>query len=399
MTPWRRAAHGAVLGGVASGLAVRLGVRTSLVRMIWLVSVLLGGLGLVAYVAGWVFVPRRAESRCIAARVWAEPRERHASAVAAAVLVVLVLAVSGVTRPLSAGVLWPILPSALGALLVWRGASSAERERLAGSWSAPLVRVGRDRSWRATALRVGVGSAGVLVGLNVLAGARTSPTPLSNFLGGLVVTGAGLLVLFTPWWIQTVRELSEERLARSRAQARADVADHLHDSVLQMLALIQKAADDPAEVRRLARTTEHDLRAWLFEDQHAPRDSFAARVADLSREIEQDYAVRVELVTVGDAVLDAGLEAVLGATREAVINAAKWSGARDVHVYAEVSDEVSVFVRDRGRGFDPEAVDPQRRGLAFSIQERVARAGGRTSVRTRIGEGTEVEIVMKRAHP
>ncbi len=393
---------------MAAGLAARLGVRVALVRLVWLASVLVGGLGLVAYVAAWVLVPRRGEEDAIAQRVLKDARERHAVEAAAVVVAVAVLGAVALTHRVAGGLLWPVVPSGLGVLLVWRGASREERAALQSSVAVPVVRVAGSRGWGARALRVGVGVAALIVGLNLLASAGRAVGPLglaqgpslTDVLVGLVVTGAGLLVLLTPWWVETLRELTEERRERSRAEARADVADHLHDSVLQMLALIQRSAHDPAEVTRLARTTERDLRSWLF-GAPAPDDvSFAGRMRALEREVEDDYAVRVEVVTVGDAPLDEGLIAVVGAAREAVINAAKWSGAPEVRVYAEVGDEeVAVWVRDRGCGFDPASVGPAHHGIAHSIRERVTRAGGDVQVRSTPGAGTEVAIELHRRAP
>ena len=398
-----------MLGGVAAGLAVRLGVRVSVVRLLWLLAVLLGGLGLVAYMAAWVLVVRRGEDEAIAQRVLGEARDRRAVGAAAVVVGVSLVAVAAATHRVAGGILWPVLPSALGGLLVWRGASVGERRGLQTSISLPLVRVAGSRGWGARALRVGVGAAAVVVGLNVLAssnqssGTRFGPVGQSSLLGaliGLVVMGAGLLILLTPWWVHTVRELAEERRARHRAQARADVADHLHDSVLQMLALIQRAADDPAEVTRLARKTERELRGWLFGESPADGESFASRVRALQHEVEGDYAVRVEVVSVGDGPLDDGLVAMLAAAREAVINAAKWSGAPEIRIYAEVSaTEAALYVRDRGRGFDPAAVGADHHGVAHSIIERLTRVGGEARVRSAPGEGTEVALELRRGAP
>ncbi len=363
------------------------------VRVAVLAAVLVHGVGLVAYVVAWVAVPRRGEDDGLAVRVWRDRRERHATVATTAVATVLVLVLAALGHGLGVAAVWPLLPTVIGAIVVWRGASTEERRALSASLTAPVVRVGRSSGWRATAVRVGLGVAAVVAGLNLLVASRTAASPVTDLLGGLVVTGAGLLVLFTPWWSETVRELAEERLARSRAQARADVADHLHDSVLQMLALIQKAADDPVEVTRLARKTERDLRSWLFGDERAARDSVAARVRAIESDVEADYAVRVETVLVGDAPVTEAHEALVLAAREAVVNAAKWSGAPVVSVFAEIAPgEMSLYVRDRGRGFDPDAVGDDHHGVAHSIVERVARAGGVARVTSRPGEGTEVEL-------
>jgi signal transduction histidine kinase len=178
------------------------------------------------------------------------------------------------------------------------------------------------------------------------------------------------------------------------------MAAHLHDSVLQTLALIQRRADDPREVTRLARAQERDLRAWLFDgDGQGPTGgTLASAIGDLERDVETLHGVPVETVVVGDAPLDDHLVAIVAAAREATVNSARWSGAGSVSVFAEVEDgAVSVFVRDRGHGFDPDAVDADRRGIAESIRGRMHRHGGTAAIRSTLGDGTEVELTMPRA--
>ncbi len=192
--------------------------------------------------------------------------------------------------------------------------------------------------------------------------------------------------------------LIAERAERVRTEERAEMAAHIHDSVLQTLALIQRRAGDPQEVAALARQQERQLRDWLYTDPAAvASDSLAAAVAALGTEIEARFPVRVDVVTVGDAVLGERLIAVVHAAREALTNAAKFSGAGDVAVYAEVADRrVSVFVRDRGAGFEPAAVGAGRRGIADSIVGRMERHGGKAEIRSAPGHGTEVELTMDR---
>jgi signal transduction histidine kinase len=180
------------------------------------------------------------------------------------------------------------------------------------------------------------------------------------------------------------------------------MATHVHDSVLQTLALIQKSAADPTEVTRLARGQERELRSWLF-DGTAPGaldgdpTTVALAVSSIERSVEGDHGVVVESVVVGDCPLDDQLHALMAAGREAVVNAAKWSGVGTVSLYVEVEPAtVSVFVRDRGRGFDPDRVPADRGGIARSIRERMVRNGGCADLRTAPGAGTEVELVMPR---
>ena len=181
------------------------------------------------------------------------------------------------------------------------------------------------------------------------------------------------------------------------------MAARLHDSVLQTLALIQRRASDPQQVVKLARAQERELRAWLFDGQ-APGSpggegmTLATGVRLIQQEVEDQHGITVEAVTVGDCELDDDLAALLAAAREATVNAAKWSGATVISIFAEVEPaEVSVFVRDRGKGFDPGTVPADRKGLAESVRARMARRGGSATVRSVPGEGTEVSLTMPRA--
>jgi signal transduction histidine kinase len=214
---------------------------------------------------------------------------------------------------------------------------------------------------------------------------------------------AAIVVVLGPWWLRIARDLVVERQARIRAEERADMAARVHDSVLQTLALIQRQAGEPQEVIQLARAQERELRAWLF-DGRAPGSidrqgmTFAAGVRLIQQEVEAQYRVPVEAVTVGDCELDDDLAALLAAAREATVNAVKWSGADVVSIFAEVEPaEVSLFVRDRGRGFDPASVPVDRKGLVESVRARMARRGGSAAVRSARGEGTEVSLTMPRA--
>jgi len=175
----------------------------------------------------------------------------------------------------------------------------------------------------------------------------------------------------------------------------------VHDSVLQTLALIQRRADDPQKVVWLARMQERELRSWLFEGR-APGEAeadmtFAAGVRQIQQDVEARYGVPVEAVTVGDCELDENLNALLAAAREATVNAAKWSGAGVISLFAEVEPEaVSIVVRDRGKGFDPSLVPADRKGLAESVHGRMARRGGTADVVSAEGEGTKVTLRMVR---
>jgi signal transduction histidine kinase len=213
---------------------------------------------------------------------------------------------------------------------------------------------------------------------------------------------SAIAVVLGPWWLRIARDLVIERAARIRAEERADVASRVHDSVLQTLALIQRRADQPQQVIQLARAQERELRSWLF-DGRAPGSidgdaTFADGVRLIQQEVEAQHGIAVEAVIVGDCELNDDLAALLAAAKEATVNAAKWSGANVVSLFAEVEPtEVSLFVRDRGKGFDTETVPGDRKGLAESVRARMARHGGSATIRSTQGEGTEVSLTMPRA--
>jgi signal transduction histidine kinase len=212
-------------------------------------------------------------------------------------------------------------------------------------------------------------------------------------LAAVVVLG----VIFAPWIVRLVRSLTQERAERIRSQERAEVAAHLHDSVLQTLAMMQRRAGEPGEVAALARRQERELRAWLA-GRPAPGQStrLAGALEAVAAEVEESHGVPVEVVVVGDRELDAAHEAVVGAAREAMTNAAKFGGGSTVDVYAESADaRTQVFVRDRGPGFDPSSIPPDRRGVRESIVGRMERHGGRARITSAPGSGTEVELTLE----
>ncbi len=221
---------------------------------------------------------------------------------------------------------------------------------------------------------------------------------LGSAVGAVAIVATLLGLGLAPWVLRLARSLSSERAARIREQERAELGAHLHDSVLQTLALIQKRAGDPGEVAGLARRQERELRRWLLEGSEGrAQGSVAGALERAAAEVEELHRVPIEVVTVGDGPLNGHLEAVVQAAREAMTNAAKFAGSERVDLYAEVQDDrVEVFVRDRGVGFDPAAIPPDRRGVRDSIIARMERHRGRAAVHSSPGEGTEVELVMER---
>lgn len=210
----------------------------------------------------------------------------------------------------------------------------------------------------------------------------------------VATTMAGLGLIFGPWGWRLLTQLSEERRERIRSQERAEMAAHLHDSVLQTLALIQRT-DQPREMVALARSQERELRSWLNGTMPERGRTMAGAIEQTAAAVELQLKVPIEVVTVGDTPLDERLDALVDASREAVVNAAKHSGSRQISVYMEVEgDEVTVFVRDQGNGFDPEAVAVDRRGIAESIRGRMERSGGTAAIVSEAGSGTEVQLTM-----
>jgi signal transduction histidine kinase len=288
-----------------------------------------------------------------------------------------------------------------GLVLIWRNAPEDEQvvmRRLA----EPLLGLATGHRRRGLVLRIILAIVLVSAGVATLQSAHESVKLLAPLAGVLLVISA-IAVLLGPWWLRIARDLVVERAARIRAEERADMAARVHDSVLQTLALIQRRADQPQQVIQLARAQERELRSWLF-DGRAPGSidgedtTFAAGVRQIQHEVEAQHGIAVEAVTVGDCALDDDLAALLAAAKEATVNAAKWSGAGVVALFAEVEPtEVSLYVRDRGKGFDLEAVPGDRKGLAQSVQARMTRHGGSAAIRSTPGEGTEVSLTMPRA--
>ena len=399
--PLRRGGDDRLAGGVAAGLAARTGFDATVVRIAFVLATLAtGGFALVVYVLAWLLVPLDGTDANIASQARLDRRGITLAAGLASLLAVVLLLASTFGIGWLGWLSWPLVISAAGIVLIWRNASADEQETMR-HLAEPLAGLTGGKGRRRTVVRMSVAGVLLISGLATLTSAHES-FALLRPLGGVLLVIAAIVVVLGPWWLGIARGLVVERQARIRAEERADMAARLHDSVLQTLALIQRRASDPQQVTQLARAQERELRAWLFDGQ-APGSlggdgmTLAAGVRLIQQEVEAQHGIAVEAVTVGDCELDDDLAALLAAAREATVNAGKWSGADVVSLFAEVEPaEVSLFVRDRGRGFDPAAVPSDRRGLAESIHGRMARRGGSATVRSVQGEGTEVSLTMPR---
>ncbi|HEX3317161.1 MAG TPA: ATP-binding protein [Solirubrobacteraceae bacterium] len=332
------------------------------------------------------------------------PRRRvgRRTAIGVALLVLaLLLALRQLGLLFPDAVVWPVVLAAAGAALVWRQWGARDRTAAAAPPADATAAAEPERAAVRTLYRGGFGVA-LIVGAGLLfLYANGALAGFGDVALTAVVAIAALGLILAPFWWRLAGTLAAERAERIRSQERAELAAHLHDSVLQTLALVQQRADDPRTVATLARRQERELRDWLRgRTPTARRDSLAAALESVAEEVEEAHGVRIDVVAVGDRRLDERSEALVAATREALTNAAKFAGEAPVSVYAEVTPErVQVFVRDRGPGFRLDAVPPDRRGVRESIVGRMARHDGIAAVHTSPGAGTEVELTLEGATP
>ncbi len=401
--PLRRDPGDRLAGGVASGVAAWRGFNVTTVRIAFaLITVITTGAGVALYVAGWLLIPAKDADTSIGARARNDAKG-IALAIGLGTLLTLVLLIAGVFNDgWFAGWAWPQVFSLAGLTLIWRNAPADEQaglKHLVEPLSAAASSAHNTHS-KLSAIRLIIAGLLLLTGVAVLASAHES-IALLRPLGAVALVVAAIVLFLGPWWLRIARDLVLERQARIRAEERADIAAKVHDSVLQTLALIQRRADDPQKVVQLARLQERELRDWLFEGK-APGEAgdattFAAAVRQIQQDVEARYGVPVEAVTVGDCDLDDNVTTLLAAAREATVNAAKWSGASVISVFAEVEPgTIQLVVRDRGQGFDPAAVPADRKGLAESIRGRMTRRGGTATVTSAKGEGTKVALSLPR---
>jgi signal transduction histidine kinase len=387
----RDRSHGAV-AGVCAGIAKQIGVDVLLVRIVFVALVFAGGFGIALYALLWALVPAEGDSR----REFVLPRLHGLGGIEVALgagllLLSLLFTLRGLGVWVSNLVVWPVVLIAVGGALLWheagsRSATPSEEEPSAAE-EEPVV----------AASRTGIGVALVIAAGIAFLSAAGALSAARNVLLAVFVVAVVLGVIFGPWMVRLARSLADERAERIRTQERAEISAHLHDSVLQTLALVQQRSDDPKVVEALARRQERELRAWLGRRAAPGGDqTLAAALEVAAGEVERDHSARVEVVTVGEVPLDGErAQALVAAAREAMVNAAKFGNGSVVDVFAEAGvDGVDVFVRDRGPGFDVGAVAPDRRGVRESIVGRMERHGGRAVINSRPGEGTEVELTM-----
>lgn len=368
-----------MLLGVASRTATALGASVLVLRVGLVVLTLAAGWGLVVYAGLWAVLRQRDElpHRPISLR--------HNLGVIAATAAQLVF-VDGWIGGVQPALLWPVALVAFAVALAEPAGPAA-----ANRWSGGFG-------------RVLAGAVLMVAGLfSALAGSQDLSTLLRTAPAALVLIG-GLALVLTPWLRRLLAEADADRVRRAQAEARADMAAHLHDSVLQTLTLIQNRSAEPDIAAALAHRQERELRRWLYGAGHNDSDhtpTLRAALESTAAEVEDQYLKIVQCIVVGDAPMTEPVHAVVGATREAIVNAAKFADVSTISVYAEIEagptgggspGTVRAFVRDRGVGFDPGAVPSDRHGIVDSIQGRLRRVGGAATVHSTLGEGTEVRL-------
>jgi len=373
---FRRRSSDRILAGVAGGLADTLGVSDAFVRAAFLTLSTVWGLGLLVYLGLWLMELDRIEDRVVEP---VRPHQAYGLAIGFAGLMLLLGSVGW----------WPsnALVLTVGALAF--GTAALTDRNMPGPLAA-LVDPSVDRPGR---LRMLIG-VGLLIGGLAVFSANVGPIyEIGPVLLAVALTGVGILVAFGPWVTRLARDLGNERRERIRQEERAEMAAHLHDSVLQTLALIQRS-DDPLRMSILARHQESELRDWLYGNLPLEGvDLLSTALKDAAKRIEADHQVPIDVVVVGDHTLDDSTRPLLGAASEAMVNAAKHSGAERVSLYFEADDnELVVYVTDQGKGFDSGEVAGDRQGISRSIKARVQRAGGVAAVESQLGEGTEVTL-------
>ncbi|USQ80568.1 PspC domain-containing protein [Ornithinimicrobium faecis] len=383
--PLRRGGAGSQLAGVSQGLGDHLGLHPFAIRVLFVALTALGGAGALIYAFLWATIePVDQQDAASTLGRWASPGKLLVAGGGAVVLLGIMGILQAQGLNLRLDVTIPVLVLTVGAVFIWAQLDPSGRERLLGD-------DGGSRQKSLGRLVIGAGLA--VVGLVALTTQNADLGQMRNVAAAVVVALIGVGLLAAPYVTRLWRNLREEQAATARATERADIAAHLHDSVLQTLALIQRRADDPTQVARLARAQERELRSWLYAGPVGPAATLAGAVAAAGHDVEDLHGVPIEVIITGDRPLDSDGQALVNALREAMLNAVR-HGEPPVSAYVEVgAASVEAFVRDHGAGFELEGVPSDRLGVRESIMGRMHRHGGTARVR-RLEHGTEVSLEL-----
>ena len=360
-------------------MAHEVGVQPVVIRVAFVVLAAVGGWGLVFYALAWAGLAIANPGRL--GPYQPQPKAAtpaHRLAAVAMVTIGLVIATLPLTSAVFSKAIWPVGFVLSGLLIAWTRSDEGGTSALVRVVAGLVVAIGGFLAFTATQVDFAEAIVALVFGVAIL---------------------SGVLLVAAPSVVRMGRDLDQERQQRIRADERSRINAHLHDSVLQTLTLIQQHTDDPVRTRQLARRQERELRTWL----HGPNPASATgrrlgpALEQAASAVEDRFAATIDVVVVGDSgdLTDDQLDALVGASREAMTNAARHAGVSKVGVYAERHDGVvEVFVRDTGTGFDPDAIDPDRQGVRNSILGRMQRAGGSAVVSSEMGSGSEVELTL-----
>ena len=383
-----------MVAGISAGIADMLEIEVVYVRAAFASLAFAGGIGLLLYGVLWAMSLDQVPSEQVD-----EMRERFAARLPRqkAALWLLFGGVFLMLRSIGAwfgdSLVWSATFISFGFALTWSRVDPSRRSR----WAVQTF-TGESGTWKSVAARIMAGGVLMTGGLAIYLNAVNATALVGNVALAVGLTIAGILLIFGPWVWRLFGQLGTERSERVRSEERAEMAAHLHDSVLQTLALMQRT-DDPKSMSMLARQQERELRGWLYGPEPSPDgETMRSALESSAARLESVHQVPVDVVVVGDAVMDDAVRALVAASGEAITNAARHSGAGLISVFAEATEETAdVFVSDQGKGFDLESADPDRKGITESIVGRMERAGGAAIITTTPGEGTEVHMSVRRA--
>ena len=381
-----------IVSGLSGGIADALGVDVAYIRAAFIVLTLTGGVGVVLYGIGWLATTDRVTDSPSGRIILGSSSETTRAIGLQLVLAGVVVAFSSAGVAVHPSIMWPVSLTLFGFANVWAYGDNRQRQLLQAI--LPSSDPTSNGSRRDTLIRLTIGGGLVAAGLIMTFTSTAAFRQVGSVALAVTVTTVGLLLVLAPWVLGLLRQLTTERRQRIRSEEKTEIAAHLHDSVLQTLALIQASAD-PEQQAVLARIQERELRSWLFGDDDEPDATLKVMMEAVGAEIEKAHRTAVDVVTVGDAPADADVAAIVAATREALINAAKHSGRRTVSLFTEVgSKAIEVFVTDQGLGFEPDSVDPDRHGISESIVGRMQRHGGTATITASPDGGTEVHLTL-----